>query len=96
MINVAHFACMFLILFGIISVQIRSNISQKTEVIPIEGWVINSDENGFFDGSCKILKFFAHNAKIVNRYIMTSGVIMAMDGCCAFHVLFVSFCKCSA
>ena len=30
--------------------------------ISIKGWVMNSDENGFFDGSCKILIFSAYSA----------------------------------
>ena len=46
----------------------------------IKGWVINSDENSFFDGSCQILKFSAHNAEVINRYIMTSGLMIVMDG----------------
>ena len=64
--------------------------------IPIKGWVIDCDDNGFFDGSCQIMIFFDQNAKIVNRYIMTSGVMMVMDGWRGFHVLFKSFHKCSA
>ena len=37
-----------------------------------------------------------HSAKVINRYGMTSGVIMVMDGWGALHVVFESFCKCSA
>ena len=48
--------------------------------ISIMGWVIHSDEDGFFDGSCQIVILFAHNAEVVYRYIMTSDVVMVMDG----------------
>ena len=44
-----------------------------------KGSIINSDENDFFGGSCQILIFFAHNAEVVNRYVMASGVMMIMD-----------------
>ena len=64
--------------------------------ISIKGWVINSDENGFLDVSCQILNFSAYNAEVFNRYIMSSGVMMVMDGWWGFHVFFVSSCKCSA
>ena len=58
--------------------------------ISIKGWVIHSDEDGFFDGSCQIMIFSAHNAEVVDGYIMTSGVMMVMDGWWGFHVFFVS------
>ena len=64
--------------------------------ISIKGWDINSEEHGFLDGSYLILIFSAHNAKIVIRNIITSGVMMVIDGWWGFHVLFKSFCKCSA
>ena len=48
--------------------------------ISIKGCVINSDENGFFDGSCQIWMFSAHNVEVINICIMTSGVMMVMDG----------------
>ena len=44
--------------------------------ISIKGWVINSDENGFFDRLCQNLIFSACNAEVV----MTSGVMMVTDG----------------
>ena len=47
--------------------------------ISIKGLVINSDENGFFDGFVQIGIFSAHYAKIVNGNIMTSGVMMVID-----------------
>ena len=48
--------------------------------ISVQGWVTDSDENDFFDGSCNILVFSAHIAKIVNRYVMASGAVMIKDG----------------
>ena len=48
--------------------------------ISIMGWDINSDEKDFFDGSCQILTFPGHSTEAVNRYIMTSGIMMVMDG----------------
>ena len=48
--------------------------------IYIKGWVIHSDEDGIFDGCCQIAVFSAHNAEVVDRYIMTSDVMMVMDG----------------
>ena len=29
--------------------------------ISVKGWVTHSDEDGFFDGSCQIVVFSAHN-----------------------------------
>ena len=40
--------------------------------ISINGWVINFDENAFFDGSWQIFIFSAHDAKIVNGIIKYS------------------------
>ena len=48
--------------------------------ISFKGWVIHSDEDGFFDGSFKIVIFSAHNAEVVDRYITTSDIVMVMDG----------------
>ena len=48
--------------------------------ISIKGWVIHSEEDGFFGGSCQIMIFSTHNAEVVDRYIITSGVMMVMDG----------------
>ena len=64
--------------------------------ISIMEWVIHSDEDGFFDGSFQIVIFSAHNAEVDDRYIMTSDVVMLIDGWLGFHVFFVSFSKCSA
>ena len=61
-----------------------------------KGWVINSDEDGFFDGSCQIMIFSVHYAKVVDGYIMTSVIMMVMDEQRGFHVFFISFSKCSA
>ena len=48
--------------------------------ISIKGWVIHSDDDGFFHGSCQIVIFSAHNAVVVDRYIMTSDIMMVMNG----------------
>ena len=64
--------------------------------ISIEGWIIHSDEDGFFDAPSQIMIFSSHNAEVVDRYIMTGGVMMVMDGWWGFHVFFISFSKCSA
>ena len=48
--------------------------------ISIQGWVIDSDQHGFSDGSGHALVFPAHYAEIVQRHFMTSGVIMVMYG----------------
>ena len=48
--------------------------------IAIKQWVNNSEENGFFDRSWQILISSAPNAEVVDRYIMTSGVMMVMNG----------------
>ena len=45
----------------------------------VQGWVIDSDENGFFGGCSYISVFSTHNAKMFNRYVMTNGAVMAMD-----------------
>ena len=37
-----------------------------------------------------------HSTNIVNRCVMTSGVVMVMDGWMGLHVFFEPFCKCSA
>ena len=64
--------------------------------ISIKGWIIHSDEDGFIDGSCQIMIFSVHNAEFVDRYIMTSGVMMVMDMWWDFCVFFLFFIKCSA
>ena len=48
--------------------------------ISIKGWVIHSDGAGFFAGSGKIMIFSADNAEVVDGYIMTSVVMMVIDG----------------
>ena len=53
--------------------------------ISIKGWVIYSDEDGFFDGSWQIMIFSAHNAEVVDKCIMTNGVMIVMDGDGAFR-----------
>ena len=62
----------------------------------IKGWVINSEENGFFDRSCQTFIISALDAKIVSGIIMTSCVMIIIDWWWGFHILFISFLKCSA
>ena len=49
--------------------------------ISIQGWVIGSDEDGVFDGSCQILDFSAHNTAehtpiSWNRYVNDTFVVL--------------------
>ena len=64
--------------------------------ISVQGWVIDPYVNGVFDGSCNVLVLSAHNAKIVNRYVMTSSIVIAMVDEGTFMCSFRVFCKCSA
>ena len=46
----------------------------------IQGWVIDSDQHGFSDGSGHALVIPVHYAEIVQRHFMTFGVIMVKYG----------------
>ena len=46
--------------------------------IPIEGWVIGSDQHSFFDGSGHALVFPVHFAEIVQGHFVTCGVTVVM------------------
>ena len=41
--------------------------------ISVHGWANDSDENGFFDGSCNVLVFSMHNAKIAGEFSRTQA-----------------------
>ena len=34
--------------------------------VPVQGWVVDPDEHGFFDGSCHIVIFSAQDLEIVH------------------------------
>ena len=56
-----------------------------------EGWVIDSDENCFFDVSGNTIVLPAHNAKIVWGHFMTCDVLVVYDGWWCSHVFPESF-----
>ena len=48
--------------------------------VPVEGWVIHSDENCFFDVPGNTIVLPSHNTKIVQGYFMACGVLVIHDG----------------
>ena len=60
------------------------------------GWVIDSNQDCFFDGSSNIMVLSAHNAEIFNGEVMPHGVVVVMDGWGGPHVFSEPFCKSSA
>ena len=61
--------------------------------ISIEGWVIDSDKNCFFDVSGNVVVLPAHYAKIVQGHLMTCDVMIVYDGGWCSHVFPESFSK---
>ena len=55
--------------------------------ISIQGWVIDSDQHGFSDGSNHALVFPDQYVEIVQRHFMSSGVIMVTYGLWCSHAL---------
>ena len=43
--------------------------------VPVQGWVVDPDEHGFFDGSCHIVIFSAQDLEIVHGCYMATGSI---------------------
>ena len=48
--------------------------------VSIKRWVIDSDQDWYFDGSSNIRLLSAHNAEIFNGEVMNSDVVVVMDG----------------
>ena len=46
--------------------------------ISIEGWIIQPDVNGLFNGSDEVLIFPPHNGEIINGGVMTSDVLVVI------------------
>ena len=55
--------------------------------ISIQGWVIDSDQYCFFDGSGSTMVLPAHYTEVVQRHLMTSDVVIVYDGRWCSHVL---------
>ena len=58
--------------------------------VPVQGWVVDPDEHGFFDGSCHIVIFSAQDLKIVHGCSMATGSLMMEDWGRCLHVFFDS------
>ena len=84
---------MFLILFCIFHMTIRSNLLLNRTIIPIQGWITNSDQYCFFDGPGNILVLPTHYAEIVQRHLMTTDVVIVKDGGLCPRVLSEPFFK---
>ena len=51
-----------------------------------QGWVIDSDHNCFFDGSCNALVLSAHNTEIINECVMTSCAVKVRNWWGGLHM----------
>ena len=48
--------------------------------VPIQGWITESNENGFFNWSGKVLLLPPHSSEVVYSCCMTCGIVMVIDG----------------
>ena len=64
--------------------------------VPIEGWVIYSDEYCFFDVSGNTIVLPAYSPKIVQGKFMTCDVLVIYDGSWCCHMFPESLSKSSA
>ena len=44
--------------------------------VPVQGWVVDPDEHGFFDGSCHIVVFSVQDFEIVHSCSMATGSLV--------------------
>ena len=53
---------------------------QEFANVPIEGWVIDTNLHGFFDGSCDAVCLPTHYGEVVHPHVVICGVGMGIDG----------------